>query len=135
MKIKYEFVTGETVEVEVTESISKVAIELDRAIKNSDRRETRRHNSVEALGEKGTQLSDGRVDIPLVIEQQEMRETLHNAMDKLLPRQRELIYKVFFDGRTMADIAREEGVTAKAVQDRVNKMKARLKKIIENNLF
>ena len=39
MKIKYEFVTGETVEVEVDDSIGKVMVELDRIEYNNDHKE------------------------------------------------------------------------------------------------
>ncbi|HBP63116.1 MAG TPA: hypothetical protein DD730_02320 [Desulfosporosinus sp.] len=37
MRIKYEFLTGEIVEVEVPNDIGGVTIELDRRISNSDR--------------------------------------------------------------------------------------------------
>ncbi|MBC2723228.1 MAG: sigma-70 family RNA polymerase sigma factor, partial [Desulfosporosinus sp.] len=69
------------------------------------------------------------------IESLETNESLHNALIRLLPQQQELIKKVFIEGRSMASIAREEGVTAKAIQDRVNKIKRRLKKIIKKDLF
>ena len=49
MKIKYEFVTGETVEVEVDDSIGKVMVELDRIEYNNDHKETRRHCSLSAI--------------------------------------------------------------------------------------
>ncbi|MDP4177157.1 MAG: hypothetical protein Q8900_02300 [Bacillota bacterium] len=47
MKIKYEFVTGETVEIEVPDDICEVLIEIEKYDYNSDYRETRRHNSIE----------------------------------------------------------------------------------------
>lgn len=133
MNIRYEFVTGEIVEVEVPNDIGEVSIELDRAIYNSNHRETRRHNSVENLQDQGIQLIDQRADVITAIEKLETRKTLQNALAKLLPQQLELIQKVFIEGRTMASIAREEGVTAKAIQDRVNKIKNRLRKIIEKS--
>lgn len=133
MKIKYEFATGEIVNIEVPDSIGEVSIELDRAIYNSDHRETRRHNSVENLQEQGIQLIDPKADVISLIEKLDMTETVRSALVELLPQQKELIYKVFIEGKTMASIAREEGVSAKAIQDRVNKIKNRLKKIIEKN--
>lgn len=135
MKIRYEFVTGEAVEIEVPETIGEVVIAIDKDIQKSNRRETRRHNSVEELSEKGRQFRNEDSNLEEAVVRGEDRELLHKAMEQLLPQQRALIQKVFFEGRTMADIAREEGVTAKAIQDRVNKIKTRLKKIIEKNLF
>lgn len=133
MNVKYEFVTGEIVNVEVPDTIGEVSIELNRVIYNSDHKETRRHHSVENLQEQGIQLIDQNVDIISTIEKLETSKILQNALEKLLPQQRVLIYKVFIEGKTMASIAREEGVTAKAIQDRVNKIKNRLRKIIEEN--
>lgn len=133
MKIKYEFVTGETVEIEVTDDIAEVAIELDKDIRNSNRRENDKHNSIEKLAERGTQLSDDRVDIHKDIEQKEMRRALQKALDNLLPQQRKLIKKVFFEGQTMADIARKECVSKSAVQDRLNRICIKLKNIMIGN--
>lgn len=133
MNIKYEFLTGETLEIEVSDDIGGASIELDREIYNSDHRETRRHKSVENLQEQGIQLIDQKADVISTLEKLEAREILQNALAKLLPQQRALINKVFIEGKTMASIAREEGVTAKAIQDRVSKVKNRLRKILEEN--
>lgn len=38
MKIKYEFLTGEIVEVEVADSVGEVAIETEKDIYNSNRK-------------------------------------------------------------------------------------------------
>lgn len=127
MKIKYEYLTGETVEIDVTDKIAEVAIELDRDIRNSNRKETRRHNSVEELAEKGAQLADDRVDIHTDIEQQEMRQALHKALDNLLPQQRELIQKVFFEGKSISEIARFEGVDESSIRDRLKRIYKKLK--------
>lgn len=135
MKIKYEFLSGEVVEVDVPNNIGEISIELDRKIYNRDQTETRRHNSVENMQEQGIQIADESVDVVSIIEKQETNQALDKALDKLLPQQRELIQKVFFEERTMADVAREEGVSSKAIQDRVNKIKARLRKLVKNNFL
>ncbi|MBP2654581.1 MAG: sigma70-ECF: polymerase sigma factor, sigma-70 family [Firmicutes bacterium] len=119
MKIKYEFLNGETVEIEAPDSVVEVSIEIDRAIYKNDRREKRRHNSIEALAEPGIQIADSSSEIAATVEAKETHEVLHNALYKLSSQQRELIQKVYFEERTMADIAQDEGVTAQAVQDRV----------------
>ncbi len=46
MNIKYEFLTGEIVEIKVPAGISEISIAIDKGIYNSDRRETRRNNSM-----------------------------------------------------------------------------------------
>lgn len=135
MKIEYKFLTGETVAIEVPEPFGEISIEIDRTIYNSDHRETRRHNSIDNLAETGLQFSDERNNVEEAFLRSEEYELLHNAIGQLLPEQQKLVQQVFFEERTMADIAREEGVTAKAIQDRVKKIKNSLKKIIEKNLL
>ena len=47
MKIKYEFVAEETVEIEVSEEMYEELKELDRREYNNNHRETRRHSSLD----------------------------------------------------------------------------------------
>jgi len=129
MKVKYEFVTGESVEIEVPDNIGEVSIELDRQIYNSDHKETRRHKSIENLQAQGNQLADGSPDIPSIIERKEMSQALHNALEKLLPQQRELIQKVYFEGRPLVDIAREEGVDKSAISHRLKRIYVKLRNL------
>lgn len=131
MKIKYEFSTGEIVEVQVPDNVGEVCIDLDRAIYNSNRRETRRSNSVENLQEQGIHLIDHRADVVSVIEKLETNEILQNALAKLLPQQRELIKKVFFENRSIVSVAEELGITKQACNDRLNKIYQRMKKILK----
>lgn len=135
MKLKYKFLTGKTFEIEVPDTLGEISVEIDRTIYNSDHRETRLHNSIDNLAEKGLQFTDKRYNVEDAVLRSEEYELLHNAIGMLLPQQQKLVQQVFFEERTMADIAREEGVTAKAIQERVKKIKISLKKIIEKNLF
>ena len=106
MKFRYEFVTGEVIEIDVPEKFEKVMIEIDKDICRCNRRETMRHTSLEVLQRKGVQLSEGPSgDVVSMLVKQERREVLINAISNLLPQQRELVRKVFFERRTMADIA------------------------------
>jgi len=129
MRIKYEFLTGEIVDIEVTNDIGGVSVELDRGIYNSDHRETRRHNSVENMQVQGTQIADESVDVVSAIEKKETSEALYNALNKLLPQQLDLIQKVFFEGRPIVAVAKELGITKQACNGRLNKTYQRLKKL------
>lgn len=131
MKIKYQFVTGETVEIKVSERIGKVLIAIDKDMQNSDRRETRRHNSIDALAEQGIQVLDNSIELTSAIEARETKEALHDALNKLLPQQRELIQKVFFAGKSISEIAREEGVYESAIRNRLSKTIKRMKKFLD----
>jgi DNA-directed RNA polymerase specialized sigma24 family protein len=52
-------------------------------------------------------------------------------MNRLLPAQRELIRKVFFENQSIVSIAREQGVGESAVRDRLGRVYARLKIFLE----
>lgn len=58
MRIKYQFLTGETVEIDVPDHIGEVSIAIERDMLNSNRRETRRHNSLSRMEEAGAQFAD-----------------------------------------------------------------------------
>jgi RNA polymerase sigma factor (sigma-70 family) len=130
MKIKYEFVTGEIIELDVTEDIGEIVIEIERDTYNSNRRETRRHNSLEEMNNQGLQFKDNEADILSIVEEKETNEGLYNVLDKLLPQQKELIFKVFFKDMSIIDIARSEGVSEAAIRNRLKKIYKKLKKIL-----
>ena len=56
MLIKYQFADGTTTEVEVSEEIGAVILDLDRQEYNVNHRETRRHCSLEAFDLDGNLL-------------------------------------------------------------------------------
>jgi len=127
VKIKYEFITGEVVEIEVSDDIGEVSIEIDKAIYNSDRRETRRHNYINDMEERGFQFSDNTKEIPNIFELQQMNEALHAALGMLLPRQKALIILIYHENRSLSNIAKEEGVSEGAIRNRLNKIYKKLK--------
>lgn len=46
MEIEYKFVTGEKIHIEVYGKFEEIMLELDKDLKNNDRKETRRHESL-----------------------------------------------------------------------------------------
>jgi len=50
-----------------------------------------------------------------------MRAAIHKALKNLLPQQRELIHKVFFEGKSVSEIARAEGVDESSIRDRLKR--------------
>lgn len=130
MNIKYEFVTGEIVEIEVSDNIAEVAIEIERNTYNSNQRERRRHYSIDDMQGHGLQFKDTKVDVVTIVEKRERDALLRNELDKLLPQQKELVQKVFFQGMPIIQIARAEGVSEAAIRNRLNKIYKKLKNIL-----
>ncbi len=130
MKITYKFVTGEIVEVEVPEEVGEVSIEIDREIRNSDRRETRRHNTLSVMEEKGFQFED-ETNVEEQVDVNIRDEKLNQAIEKLLPKQKELVQKVFYEDTPIVEIAREEGVSEAAIRNRLKKIYTKLEKMLD----
>lgn len=127
MKIRYEFATGEVSEIEVSEELGRAMAEITHKAALRDRAETRRHVSLERLLEAGFPFTDD-ISVEALAEQAIDRAALFRAMEQLLPQQKELILKVYFEGRTCASIARETGQNERSVRERLYRAQARLKK-------
>ena len=128
MKITYEFVTGEVSEVEVDERLGGMLLDLDRQQYNNDKKETRRHVSLDGMDYEGELFASAEDTEGEAVRREDMAR-LYSAMEALSPSQRELVEKVYFEERKITDIAREEGVSHVAVRDRLE----RIYKKIKNN--
>lgn len=67
------------------------------------------------------------------ITQQEYQDKLgrlERAIEELQPQQKDLVHKVFFEGRTCTSIAEEDGVSKAAISNRLKKIYATLSKKI-----
>ena len=130
MEIKYEFVTGEVLEIEVEDALGEVLLEFDRRERNNDRRETRRHMSLDGMDFEGEWLVSSEDTEGAALCQEDMGR-LTRALEMLSPGQRELVLKVYFKGMRIVDIAREEGVGESAVRDRIRRIHKKMKKYLE----
>ena len=57
-------------------------------------------------------------------------ERLRQAMERLLPEQRELLIKVYYQNIKLNDLAKEYGVSFQAIQNRLKKIYEKLKKFL-----
>ena len=130
MHIKLHQSTG-IKEITVTEAKGKEIIELNRIEYNDNHRETRRHVSLEAYDPYGALVKDDADPLQEVINKEEM-DKLHQSISQLTPAQRKLLMKKFWDGMKQIDIAKEEGVSKMAITKRLQTIKRRLKKILQN---
>ena len=135
MKIHYEFVTGERLELEVDDSSGDIVIEMEVLQSRKNRAETRRHNSLESLQEQQPgcnpkQFVDEKVDIERFIIDLDERERLHQAIRKLEYRDSRIVSLYYFENRTMEEIGREMGISAMAVSKRLKKIPDKIKKFM-----
>ncbi len=130
MKVRYEFVTGEFTEIEVDHSLGELLVDFDRREYNNDHKETRRHVSLDGMEYEG-ELFASVADTADEVERREELAQLMRAMEGLTLSQRELVLKVFFEGRTYASIAREAGVGESAIRDRMKRIYKKLEKYLK----
>ena len=73
-------------------------------------------------------------DVAELVIRKERQEAINlatwRAIRMLLPRQQDLVKKVHFEERTLASIAQDEGVTYQSIQDRLEKIYNKLRKIL-----
>ncbi len=130
MQIKYRF-ANEVVDVEVDEKWGAILLDLDRCEYNNNQTETRRHASLNAMEYEGELFFDPNSDIAAHLEKAEAQEILRRAMDSLPPQQKALLKKVFFEGISAAEIARQEGVNKSSVHKRLQRIFEQLKKALQ----
>lgn len=130
MKIRYEFATGEVSEIEVSEELGRLIEEMTHQAALRDRAETRRHVSLDKLLEAGLPLADDNC-VETLAERTIDHAALLHAMEQLLPQQKELLLKVYFEGRSYADVARDEGVDRIAIRKRMLRIFDKIRKNME----
>ena len=129
MKYDYHF-TNETISIDIPDSDYNVLIEMDRVEYNSNHKETRRHVSMDSdKVEEKHLLSDTDVESICIHSMEE--EALRRATEQLLPDQRGLIRKLFYENQTITSLACEEGVSKAAICRRLNRALERLKNSFE----
>ena len=130
MKIRYEFVNGEVSEIEVDEGLGELLVDFDREQYNNDHKETRRHVSLDGMDYEG-ELFASAEDTEGELLRREDTARLMEAMEALSPSQRELLLKVYFNGRSLVSIAAEEGVDKSAISHRLERIHKKLKKLLK----
>ncbi len=147
--ITYVFVDKHKETIEVDDAVAEVYEELLKYEKKVNRKETRRHVSLEKMMEDGFDFPDPTADIEYIWEQREKEEQEHerlrleqNRLDrqrksletKLTPRQAESYFMFKYLKMKKVKIAEEMGVTEGAVRKLVLKAEENLEKYRQKEL-
>lgn len=117
-----------TVEVEDEFALTYNSMEKRDAL--DERRETRRHQSLNASIDNGFDFPDKTVNIEEDAIKAEQDSELHKAIARLEPQQQELIKKIYFEERSITSYAKELGVSQQAISDRLSKIIKKIKKYL-----
>ena len=114
--------------------LGETILQIDNEIKNSNRRETRRHQSLNELNDKADLIVDEGINIEENFSQKLEMDKLYAAISKLKPSEQELIHKLYLDKQpmTQAEYAKITGITENAVRKRVAKIKTKAVQSVVN---
>lgn len=127
--IKYKFADGTTKEVEVTEEIYLIHLELLQQEKCNHWKETRRHTSLYYFIEMGIDFEDKRTESPLELYiRKENILSVHKAISQLTDKRQELIRKAYFQEMSFRAIAKEKGLSKSAISQRMKTIYKHLRK-------
>jgi DNA-directed RNA polymerase specialized sigma24 family protein len=137
-KIYFKDMQGKKVLVEVSAEIAKQYRDSLREEWRSDAYESYYSTSLESITEAGHDFADKNSNAEeLYIEREKKAERkvlireLRAALPFLTKLQLSTIHKLFILNISQAEIAREEAVSEQAVSDRVNRLFAKLKKLLK----
>ena len=127
--IKYE-INGTYIDIEVTDEFAMQYEQIEADEKRINRKETRRHQSLETLIEGGFQIADQESDIEEKAFQNDDIEQLYKAFAVLTEEQKWLVEQVYYHNRKQTEIAAELGICKQALNNRIARILEKIKKIL-----
>lgn len=125
-RIKYE-INGKVIDIEVTDEFAAQYEQIEANEKRVNRKETCRHQSLDALVESGFQIADPGSDIEANLIIQNNIDLLRRALAALTSDQKWLVEQVFYYGRKQSEIAAELGIDATSIRDRLRVIYKKIK--------
>lgn len=129
--IQYKFNDGTTKEINVTDELYALHLELLQEEKRNHWKETRRHISLDYLMEQGADIADHDSGDPLsALIEKTNDERIKTALSYLSDKQRALIEKVFYNDLSLREIARQTGISHQALSQQLATIYKKLKKFL-----
>lgn len=131
-EINYKFVDGTTKTIEVSDDFYENYIVLEKETKSLERKETRRHTSLDFLKEQGIEFVDKTQDVEELLEKNDIQTRVKEAIKDLTTKQQDLVHRVFFYGEKPSDIAKELGINKSVISRQLQAIYSHLKKLLKN---
>lgn len=127
MEIKYTFVNGEETSIEVYGDFEEIILELDRDLKNNNRKETRRHESLSLLDSYKQSIATN-TDVYSQTLKNLDKDKLYAAISKLSPSEQDFIEKTFLQNKpvTYTEYAKSIGVKVDTLYQKMWRIKKKL---------
>ena len=118
------------VEIEVTEEFAAEYAAMEHRDKLIERKETRRHQSLDKSLDHGWDVADPSADVALQAEQDEDKERLYAALQKLTDKQRAVLTLYIEEGKSFREIGEELGIHKDTVKEHYHAAIKNLRKIL-----
>ena len=129
-RIKY-FDGTKHVEIEVSEEFAAEYAAMERRDKLIERKETRRHQSLDKSLEHGWDVADPNADVALQAERDEDKALLHSALQRLTDKQRAVLLLHIEESKSFREIGEELGIHKDTVKEHYHAAIKKLKKFLE----
>ena len=120
------------VEIEVTEEFAAEYAAMEHRDKLIERKETRRHQSLDKSLEHGWDIPDPSADVALQAERNEEKARLSSALQRLTDKQRAVLLLYIEDGLSFREIAANLGVNKDTIREHYLAAIKNLRKFLQN---
>ncbi len=120
------------VEIEVTEEFAAEYAAMEHRDKLVERKETRRHQSLDKSMEHGWDMADPSADVDIQAERNADKILLNAALSKLTDKQRAILFLHIENGQSFRVIAAELGLNKDTVREHYLAAIKNLKKFLKN---
>ena len=118
------------VEIEVTEEFASEYAAMEHRDKLIERKETRRHQSLDKSLEHGWDVTDPSADVALQAERNEEKARLSSALKKLTDKQRAVLLLYIEEGLSFREIGEKLGIYKDTVKEHYHAAIKNLRKIL-----
>jgi RNA polymerase sigma factor (sigma-70 family) len=128
--IIYHYVNGERAKIAITEDIKPMLTELKRLDDNRKKREERHGEELRESYEPLSSLIVTTLSAAEEAERWERNAEFKQAFNRLTPEQQKLLWQIFYLEIPANEIALREGVDKSAISHRLERARAKLKKLL-----
>lgn len=132
--IKYKLCDGRITEVAVSAAFAKQYHEMEHRDGLIERKETRRHQSLDKSIEHGFEVPDVRENIQEMAEKNEDKVHLHNALKHLTDRQKSVLILYAVHNFSFRQIGDKLCISKETAREHFTSAVKKMKKLLENTL-
>lgn len=137
MKIRYEFVNGDVMEIEVDDEIGMTILQ-SRKEESSDQRQYRRQTlSLDAANDKSSWMKTDEHNPDSFLDREELEEWrqrrsegIREIMNQLSDKQTELVQAMYDKRFTQEDYAEKKGVSQSAISQQIRTLRKKFRKFL-----